>query len=176
MLIKVDVPVVMRIMFCSAHKGDAMARINVSVPDSLKERMSALDSRVNWSEVAQAAFEREIVNHTTFEVEDMEQVIERLRVSKKEYATTQNAKGKKDGHDWACRYATYADLRAVSDLEPQGTEFAAQVDAALGKNPREGDSFWINEDTGQVKYPSDDYVFGFWDAADDVFAEIKDKL
>ena len=44
-----------------------MARINVSVPDGLKERMSVLDSRVNWSEVAQAAFEREIVNHN-FEV------------------------------------------------------------------------------------------------------------
>src|SRR5258705_7140093 len=98
----------MRITFTDAHKGDAMARINVSVPDSLKERMSALDARVNWSEVAQTAFEREIVKHN-FEVENMEQVIERLRVSKGEYEASENERGRKDGCDWACRYATYGD-------------------------------------------------------------------
>jgi post-segregation antitoxin (ccd killing protein) len=155
-----------------------MARINVSVPDSLRERMSALDSQVNWSEVAQAAFEREIVKHN-FKVENMEQVIERLRVSKKEYEATEHEKGRRDGHDWACRHATYADLKAVSDLDlhVEGTELAAQVDAALGKNPRDGDSFWMDEeDANRIKYPSDNYVFGFWDAADDVFAEIADKL
>ncbi len=152
-----------------------MARINISVPDGLRERMSALDERVNWSEVAQTAFEREIIRHN-FEVENMEQVIERLRVSKSEYETTEYERGRKDGHDWACRHATYADLKAVCDLDLEGTGLAAQVDAALGKNPREGDSFWIDEEAARMKYPSDRYVFGFWDAADDVFAAIEDKV
>src|SRR5947208_13665450 len=116
--------------------GDAVARINVSVPDSLKERMSALD-KVNWSEVAQSAFEREISKHNV-EVSNMEQVIERLRASKTEYETSEHDRGRKDGHAWACRRATYAELNAISNLELGGDEFALQFDTALGNNPREG--------------------------------------
>jgi hypothetical protein len=46
-----------------------------------------------------------------------------------------------------------------------------------GKNPGDGNSFWMDEeDANRVKYPSDSYVFGFWDAADELFAEIADKI
>jgi hypothetical protein len=152
-----------------------MPRINVYVPDSMKERMDALADQVNWSEAAQAAFNREIMNRNV-EVENMEQVIERLKASKAEYEISENQRGRKAGHEWACRYASYGALKVVSDLELEGTGFAEQFDVALGNNPREGASFWIDEDTGRVKYPSDKYVFGFWDAADDVFAQVEDKL
>jgi hypothetical protein len=150
-----------------------MARINVSVPDSLKERMSALD-QVNWSEVAQSAFEREIVKHN-FEVTNMEQVVERLRVSKGVYESSEHDRGRKEGQEWACRHATYGDLKAISKLEFDGDDFALQFDAALGNDPRRGESFWINDETGRV-LPSDEYVSGFWDAATDVFAEVEGKL
>src|SRR6476620_501940 len=102
-----------------------MARINVSVPDSLKERMSALDSRVNWSEVAQAAFEREIIKHN-FEVKNMEQVIERLRASKTAFAEKEQADGLAHGRSWAQQHASYKHLRAVVDLDfTDETNYAA---------------------------------------------------
>jgi hypothetical protein len=153
-----------------------MARINVSVPDSLRERMSALDQQVNWSEVAQLAFEREIIAHNNLEIEDMEQVIERLKVSKAEHEKAENELGKKEGHEWACRVASYGDLKKVSDLELVGSGFATQFDEALGNDWRNRVSFWIDEETGRVRPPSDEYVFGFWDAADDVFAQVENKL
>ena len=37
-----------------------MARMSIYVPDDLKGRMDRLSDRVNWSGVAQAAFETEI--------------------------------------------------------------------------------------------------------------------
>jgi hypothetical protein len=137
--------------------------------------MSALDDRVNWSEIAQAAFERELSTRN-LEVEDMEQVVERLRTSKMEYERAEGERGRKEGHEWACRFAKYHDLKAMSDLDLQGSNFAYQVDIALGKNTRDGESFWMDEETGRIKYPSDEFVLGFWDAADDVFEEVQDKM
>src|SRR5436305_972571 len=121
-----------------------MPRINVYVPDSMKERMDALADQVNWSEAAQAAFNREIMNRNA-KVENMEQVIERLKASKAEHEISENQRGRKDGHKWACQLASYKDLKAISDLELEGADFAAQFDVALGNNPREGASFWIDE-------------------------------
>jgi hypothetical protein len=155
-----------------------MPRINVYVPDAMKERMDALGDRVNWSEAAQAAFGREIVN-ATFKGDNMEGVIERLRASKSENEKAELDRGRKAGHEWACKYASYADLKAVSDMDPESQEknLASKVDDALGRNLHKGDmSFWMDEETGRVKYPSDRYVYGFWDAADDVFIQVEDKL
>jgi hypothetical protein len=152
-----------------------MARINVSVPDSLRERMSALDDKVNWSEVAQTAFERELSTRN-LEISDMEQVIERLRASKVDYEKSENDRGRKAGREWACRFAQYHELKTISDLELEGTDYAQQIDVALGKNSRNGDSFWMDKEAGRIKYPTDQFVWGFWDAADDVFAEVHDKI
>lgn len=152
-----------------------MARINVSVPDSLRERMSALDNKVNWSEVAQRAFERELGSRN-LEIENMDQVVERLRESKSSYLKQEQERGRKAGHEWACRFASYEDLKAISDLELGVEDCAHQIDTALGNNPRDGQSFWFDEESGRVKYPSDDYVIAFWDAAQDVFLEVQEKL
>jgi hypothetical protein len=153
-----------------------MARINVSMPDSLKERMSALDGTVNWSEVAQAAFERE-VSARTFKGENMDQVIQRLRASKTEFVENETAQGREDGRDWATRYADYKDLKRVAGLQFYGHEECAyQLDQALGFKPGDGDSFWIDEDTGRISRPSDEYVQGYVEGARDVWDEVKDKL
>jgi hypothetical protein len=65
---------------------------------------------------------------------------------------------------FACRLAQYHDLKAISDLDLEGSNFAYQVDMALGMNTRDGESFWMDEETGRIKYPSDEFVFGFCDA------------
>lgn len=64
-----------------------MARINLSIPDDLRARMDPLEKRFNWSEVAAAAFEREIAK-ATFDEENMDLVIERLKASKSDYERT----------------------------------------------------------------------------------------
>lgn len=66
---------------------------------------------------------------------------------------------------FACRLAQYHDLKAISDLDLEGSNFAYQVDMALGMNTRDGESFWMDEEPGRIKYPSDKFVFGFCDAA-----------
>jgi hypothetical protein len=153
-----------------------MARINVSVPDSLRERMSALDSRVNWSEVAQTAFEREIVKHN-FEVENMEQVIERLRASKTAFAEKEQADGLKHGRSWAQQHASYEELRTVANLDlTNETDYAALVDKALGNiDLHWDDSFWQDGDDVR-RLPSNEYVQGFVDGALDVWSQVADKI
>ena len=106
----------------------------------------------------------------------MDEVIDRLKASKAEHEKTENELGRKAGHEWACRFANYGDLKKVSDLELTGSGFAAQFDDALGNDWRQGESFWVDEETGRLKLPSDEYVFGFWDAADDVFTQVENKL
>lgn len=153
-----------------------MARINVSVPDSLKERMAALDSRVNWSEVAQTAFEREIVSHN-FEVKNMEQVIERLRVSKTAFADKERAEGVSAGRNWAQQHASYEDLRAVANLDFTGeTNYAVLMDKTLGNTDLNRDeSFW--QDGDEVwRLPSNEYVEAFVDGACDVWEQVADKI
>jgi len=77
---------------------------------------------------------------------------------------------------FACRLAQYHDLKAISDLDLEGSNFAYQVDMALGMNTRDGESFWMDEETGRIKYPSDEFVFGFCDAADDVFEAVQEEI
>ena len=38
-----------------------MAKINLSIPDDLKERMAEFGDNVNWSAIAKTAFEIEII-------------------------------------------------------------------------------------------------------------------
>ena len=149
-----------------------MARINLSIPDSLKDRMSALDSRVNWSEVAQAAFEREIVNHN-FEVNNMEQVIERLRASKTAFVDKERAEGVSAGRNWAQQHASYEHLRTIANLDlSEETDCAVLMDKALGNTSLNRDkSFWQDGDL-----PSDEYVEAFVDGARDVWDQVADKI
>jgi hypothetical protein len=142
----------------------------------MKERMDALGDRINWSEAAQRAFEREIAGATVTTGNSMEQVIERLRVSKQEYLKSEGERGRKDGHEWACKFASYEDLMRVSGADPEQQKVAHQIDEALGLDPQEGTSFWMNEEKGRIEYPSDEYAYGFWDAADDVFEEVKEII
>jgi hypothetical protein len=153
-----------------------MARINVSVPDSLRERMSALDHQVNWSEVAQTAFEREIIKHN-FEVENMEDVIERLRASKTDFAEKELADGRAHGRNWAQQHASFEDLRAVANLDlTHETNHAALVDKTLGNTDlNRDDSFWQDGDEFWT-LPSNEYVEGFVAGAEDIWNKVADKI
>lgn len=100
----------MRILFDRAHTEDkAMARMSIYVPDELKCRMDAVDS-VNWSSVAQSAFERELRLHVKPLEEEMEAIIERLKASKAAQTDDVIAAGAEAGKKWAMETASYLDL------------------------------------------------------------------
>jgi hypothetical protein len=154
-----------------------MARINLSIPDATKSAMDALDT-INWSEVARAAFDRTIQQQKSMKVENMEAVIERLKLSKAEAAGVDEASGKRDGSIWAQKHASYRDLKRIGTLELDVGEdsFAAQVDMALGNSGRDwGESFW--NDGGDFRsIPGDEYVSGWVEGAQSVWDEVEDKL
>jgi hypothetical protein len=158
-----------------------MARINVSVPDSLKERMSALDDRVNWSEVAQTAFEREVAIRT-FKGDDMEDVIERLRSSKAEYETEARGDGLLHGQDWAKRIASFKDLRELAKVDfgsrnYEEFEMALFVDGALGRDTRNDpdESLWSDGD-GDLDLPINSYVEAYVEGAKQIWDEVNGKI
>jgi len=152
-----------------------MPRINIYVSDAMKERMDALRDRVKWSEVAQAAFDREISISTVPKDPNMDQVIERLRASKIEHEKAVAKKGRQDGREHAKRWLKYADLQAIANLELEGEHFASQVDRALGNSGTQwGDSFWNDGEMNTA--PSDDYVEAFVEGCKDIWNEIADKV
>jgi hypothetical protein len=154
-----------------------MARINLSIPDATKSAMDALDS-VNWSEVARAAFDRTIQQQKSMKVENMEAVIERLKLSKAEADGADEAAGKRDGSLWAQKVASYRDLKRVGKLElDEGdVSFASQVDMALGNSGRDwGESFW-NDGGDFQSVPGDEYVSGWVEGVQSVWDEVEGKI
>jgi hypothetical protein len=133
---------------------------------------------VNWSEAAQAAFEREI-SIATFKGDNMEQVIERLRASKTAFADKERAEGRTHGRDWARLHASFEDLRTVANLDfdrqPDSSSYGALLDKALGNTDLSYDrSFW--QDSEDWSIPSNEYVEAFVKGAKDVWNEVADKI
>ena len=158
-----------------------MARMNISIPDQLRERMSPLDRKVNWSEVAQAAFERE-VSSRSFTGEDMEQVVERLRASKASFLEqSERAQGKRHGQNWAKTHASFNELRTVANLkfdDAAAGKYGIELDKALGNTEvRYEESFWQDGDPDRIwSIPPDKYVEAFVEGAREVWDEVEDKL
>jgi hypothetical protein len=150
-----------------------MARVNVSVPAEMKERMDALGDRVNWSEAARSAFEREIATATMPADPNLDQVVERLRTSKAEFDREYVIRGREAGRNWAKQTATYKDLRAIGGFTPMTGEglYCHQLDRAL-KKPNWDRGDWY-EGSGN---PSDEYVEAFVEGAKDVWREVADKI
>lgn len=153
-----------------------MPRVSIYVSDAMKERMDVLAERVNWSEAAQRAFEQEIVA-ATFKGENMEQVIERLRVSKAKYEKDQEMRGIEAGRKWAQNNAEYDKLRIIGNMtfEPYSDYYAGQVDFALGDDSQDwSNSFWNDHDGSPA--PTDEFVEAFCKGASEVWEEVADKL
>ena len=71
-----------------------------------------------------------------------------------------------------------ASSRAVitTPTRDYGDSYAVEFDLALGNDPREGGSFWIDEDTGKIEYPSNAYVEAYVEGVMSVWDEVEDKL
>ncbi len=94
-----------------------MPRINLYVTDDLKARMDRVADAVNWSAVAQGAFEKALTAWPIMEEAKMAAVLERLRASKVELVDNVVAAGFAAGRVWAETAADYLTLRAVGTYD-----------------------------------------------------------
>lgn len=164
-----------------------MARMSIYIPDGLKAEMDRFGDQVTWSNVAQHAFHAEIAKRDFPEDPTMEDVIKRLADSKKEELED----GRKDGRYWAKHTASYKELKLLSKLDvddvsnPEwGTTGAEVVDDHMRPATKDWrsdtrrdfeESFWFPfaEDLKDI---SDEYAAGFVEGAQEVWAQVEDKL
>src|SRR5687768_3517996 len=105
-----------------------MARMNISVPDALHERLDRLRDRVNASRVCAVALEKEL---DTLEARpaiadpEIEQLIQRLQSTKERWYQ----RGQQDGRRWAVDTASRQELASVGTNlgEAEGAELARLV-------------------------------------------------
>jgi hypothetical protein len=92
-------------------------RTNISLPRELKKRMDAVQETVNWSAVASQAFEAKLLElESTKGVKTVQDMIERLRATRKKATKKDYEAGKELGQEWAKSYATAKDLEHIEKL------------------------------------------------------------
>ena len=154
-----------------------MAKMNLYIPDQMKSEMDAIGTGINWSSVAQAAFDREISLRKWQKEPTMENVIERLRASKSEFAQGERELGIQHGRDWAMLRSDYDRLRRMAKIRFGQTDapYWRVADQALGiDESNRDDSFWFDHDTGE--FPSDEYVQAFVEGATEVWEQVSSKI
>ena len=105
-----------------------MARMNISIPDPLYERLDRLRDRVNASKVCASALEKEldmIEGRTAPADPDIEKLVQRFLSSRERWYE----RGREDGKRWAVSEATREQLyQAADELEGEdGEEIAHSV-------------------------------------------------
>ena len=156
-----------------------MGRTTISLPDALVERLEPLKTRINVSEICRTALETRVANHERigeFEGDEMEQLIERLRIQKQQAEPVCYSLGAEKGREWAIKEASFDDLvyytnpgshaRAHGELE-----FPGDLDT---------EHYWDDlrqyvDGMGKF-YDPDAFKKGFRDAVDDVWNAVKDKI
>ena len=142
-----------------------MARLNISIPDELRESMAGLNC--NWSAIAQEAFSHAVeLEQLRGEGRDMEAGLARLRVDKHRRTEHEQAEGFQHGMTWALEEASYENLREAAALE-QGSPDMART--------------WVNDklDASALALPSlprasvsSSYALGFLQAASGVLSKV----
>ncbi|MGH2368332.1 MAG: hypothetical protein ACRDI2_09035, partial [Chloroflexota bacterium] len=136
-----------------------MARLNLTIPDSLYERLERLRDRVNVSKICAIAVERELdmlEGRTTIADPRIEQLIQRLQSAQERW----RQRGREDGTNWAIEQATREELRRVA--EEMGSEEGHELLKRV--HPRSANPFppffppsfkvdealdrWVAQDTG----------------------------
>jgi hypothetical protein len=121
-----------------------MPSINVYVSDDLKARMDRAADGVNWSSVAQSAFEKALALYPTMEGSKMSAVLERLKASKAEQVDSVAAAGFAAGRAWAESAADYLTLKRVGEYDwsdDEGDDIAALFEQIARVEP---ETFWAN--------------------------------
>jgi hypothetical protein len=134
-----------------------MARMNISIPDPLYERLDRLRDRINASKVCAGALAKEldmIEGRTAPADPDLERLVQRLLSSRERWY----GRGREDGKRWAVSDATREQLyRAADQLGDEDVEELARavrrpddhLRASLGGyDLREAVDRWVRADAG----------------------------
>ena len=105
----------------TSEKGTHMPRVTVYVPDDLKALMDEVGEAINWSGIAQQAFQRAILSNNVRRNGSMTNVIDRLRVSKTESENDEHEQALAAGRAWASETASYQELRALVQAAQEAT-------------------------------------------------------
>ncbi|HET6316492.1 MAG TPA: hypothetical protein VFG86_08540 [Chloroflexota bacterium] len=104
-----------------------MARMNISIPDPLYERLDRLRDRVNASKVCAGALEKEldmIEGRSSLADPEIERLLNRLQGTRERWY----GRGREDGKRWAVETATREQLwHAVDELEGESGEELASA-------------------------------------------------
>ncbi|MHB9005273.1 MAG: hypothetical protein ACYC6C_14710 [Coriobacteriia bacterium] len=166
-------------------KRTVCARTAVSLPPDLKRRMDKVTEPVNWSAIAALAFEAKLGEIASRkERKTMDDVVERLRASKRESGSALYKEGHELGSAWAKDYAEANELKNLDRASESPINFNDSEALYMAIQPwnadyREGErDFWetvVGESRlDDVEEP--DFLRGLVDGALEVWRAVKDKL
>jgi len=121
-----------------------LARLNITVPDELYERVERWRDRINLSKICQEAIARELskLEELPDEVRNMQEALTRLGREKATVERSCFRQGVFDGLEWA-RGAEYAALRRWGERQGNGAvEEALRGPAAESAARHEDESSW----------------------------------
>lgn len=163
-----------------------MARMNISIPDELKTEMDVKGESVNWSRIAQNAFEKEIrTMEARQRVENIEGAVTRLQASKVVAGLDAAEKGKAIGREWAMQDADYVQLKYIGESmwDDVGGDPFWLGKACVSKHENELlDDVELQEvrDFWEIRLgspsPDGEAVYGFLEGVQEVWAEVEDQL
>lgn len=150
-----------------------MARINLSIPDSLKKQMDEVD--LNWSSLAADAFQHAVLidrmkGDSPIEVA----ALENLREQRNKFDEVEEAQGVARGRAWALNKASYEWLEAVAKVGTDRASYGFEPLEAVYYALEEffGSKLAIDEEVFQRQRPSEAFAGGFIDGAAEVFDEV----
>ena len=174
-----------------AKKRSVRITTSISVPPDLKRRMDQVREPINWSAVACEAFNEKLAEIAKKkEIEGMNDVVERLRASKREAENSEYTSGHETGETWAKKEATARHLQRLAkwhngidnDQWREFSEWDSKEDVANAlyyeiEPEMQGDDvsakdFWDH----YVDVEGVDYLRGFVEGALSVWEAVKKEL
>jgi hypothetical protein len=112
-----------------------VAKMNISIPDDLRERMRPFDAETNWSDLAAAAFKQKVEN-AEYLASIRPGVKRRIMTTEIEDIGGVEKFAHRDGQHWAENHARMSELRRLAaHLERDGVDLGswrALVNVILG--------------------------------------------
>ncbi len=162
-------------------------RRSVSLPAELEQRIRACSevNRVNWSNVAARAFERELEFHEAMSkgAKNMKATIERLKRGKADAESKDRAEGVEIGKKWATDSAEYDELVGVASIDSDwATAESTERDELQGELCSKLDCNSYDFQVSVLGFVSGDaeltrgFLVGFYEGVMSVWNEVKDSL
>jgi hypothetical protein len=126
-----------------------VAKMNISIPDDLRQRMQPHDDALNWSRLATEAFGRAVANAELL-ASIKSDVKRRLQQTEIEDVGGLEKAAHRDGQRWATNSARMTELRRLENADTRDVDFDtwnAVVRVILGDRYEEDRADWFGPDS-----------------------------